>query len=75
MNHWVSSAGAGVRFEAPGYGRLDVMWAHPTRPATPSASPLFPSPDPDDRLLVNLTVSLDDLARRAFTRMRSGATR
>ena len=65
---WVSSAGGGVRFEAPGGGRLDVLWAKPLR------APLgLGEPEPNDRLLINLTVTLDDLARRAFSRTRSGA--
>lgn len=66
----VSSAGIGLRFEAPGKGRLDVLWARPFDP------PLgLGEKTPASSVLVNLTVSLDDAARWVWSRGRNGDRR
>jgi hemolysin activation/secretion protein len=66
----IASAGVGLRLEAPGKGRLDVLWAKPLDP------PLgLGEKTPGSSLLVNLTVSFDDLARAGWARARHGDSR
>ena len=66
----IASAGAGLRFEARGKGRLDVMWAKPFDP------PLgLGEKTPGSSLLVNLTVSFDDAVRWGWSRVRNGERR
>lgn len=67
-DHHLASTGVGVRIEQPGRGRLDVMWAEPLDPAIDIAG----AAEPDGRLLVNLTLTWDDLAERAYRRARRG---
>lgn len=66
----IASTGAGLRIEAKGKGRLDILWAKPLDPpqglgeATPGSA-----------VLVNLTVSFDDAIRWGWSRMRNGDRR
>jgi len=66
--HYAHSAGAGLRFEQPGRGRLDLTWAEPLSVATDLPGAV----EPDGRLLVNLTMTWEDLAERAYRRGRRG---
>jgi len=66
----LDSFGGGFRFEWPGKGRLDVLYAEPRD------APLgLGEPEPSGRILVNLTLSLDDLADRAFGALTKGDRR
>jgi len=66
----IASAGAGLRLEARGKGRLDIMWASPLDP------PLgLGEKTPGSSLLMNLTVSFDDALRWGWSHMRNGDRR
>ena len=67
-DHYMASAGGGFRFEQPGRGRLDVLWAEPLDAPTDLPGAV----EPDGRLLVNLTLTWEDLAERAYRRARRG---
>lgn len=64
----IASAGVGLRLDAPGRGRLDVIWARPLDPPMGLGEKT-----PGSSLLVNLTFTWDDLADTAWRRVRQGA--
>ena len=70
----LSSLGGGLRFEWPGRGRLDVVYAKPRDPL-PVPNPPPGLEEPDERILVNLTLSLDPLFDGMFARFSRGDRR
>ena len=58
--HTISSAGGGVRIDVPGILHVDVAYAQPLDPA------IAGSPKPSGRVLVNLTVGLNDAYNALF---------
>ena len=66
---WLWSTGGGVRFEAPGPWRVDIVYAMPQK------APLgFGEPKPDPVVLVNITARLDDLFTAVHRKLFPGSS-
>lgn len=65
----LASAGAGLRFDMPGRGRLDVTWAKPLNPPMGLGEKT-----PGSTLLVNFTATWDDMAEGLWRLARKGAS-
>lgn len=64
----IASAGAGLRLDMPGRGRLDVTWAKPLNPPMG-----FGEKTPGSTVLVNFTATWDDMAEGLWRLARKGA--